>query len=102
MVHGGKYDVMLVSVPEFVQTIIEDWIAVCVWRGESSSLMEKPLDVSSSEELSKLAWLSDAMRRRSERGGVDVTSWAKFSQEMRHRYKRLGFEARPWQGVVRA
>lgn len=101
VVHGGKYDVVLVSVPEFVQTVIEDWVAVCVWRGESEKHPRKPLDRTSAVELSRLAWLSDAMRRRSERGEVDVAAWATFSQKMRLRYQQIGFEATPWQGLAK-
>lgn len=100
VVFGGSYDVTIVSLPEFAQTAIEDWIAVCVWRGPHGGSKEDCTELPNRdicEELGRLAWWSDSMRRRSERGGVDVAAWAAFAREMRERYRRIGLEAVPWQ-----
>jgi len=104
-VHTNAYDTTLISVREFVQTSVEDWVAVCTWRGgganSAASLGALPLaSPPLPGALSRLAWEADMMRRRSERSGVSVTDWATFARYVRQAFHRHGFEALPWQGQL--
>jgi len=89
----GSYDVDLISVREFVQTGIEDWVAVCTWQGAGEEQPATPPPPPAG--IAHLAWRADAMRRRSERAGVSVETWANFAQEMRAALASHGLHARP-------
>lgn len=52
------------------------------------------------EELKRLAWQTDQMRRRSEEDQVRVADWAAFSQYVKRHYHKYGIEAKPWRGSV--
>lgn len=91
-IHSGAYDVTLLSVPEFVQTSIEDWLAICTWLGAHRACRSDPLPGG----MLKLAWQGDKMRRRSERSGVSVAEWSEFARQMRRELNSRGIEAIPW------
>lgn len=91
---GSAYEVRLLSVREFVQTSVEDWVAICVWRGEKSSSGWAP------NGISQLAWQTDAMRRRSERGNASVADWASFAHHVKCELRQHGIEAMPWLGFL--
>lgn len=48
------------------------------------------------DELKRLAWQTDQMRRRSEEDQVRVADWAAFSQYVKRHYLRYGIECKPW------
>jgi len=48
------------------------------------------------EELRRLAWQTDQMRRRSEEDQVRVSDWAAFSQYVKRYYYKYGIECTPW------
>lgn len=48
------------------------------------------------DELKRLAWQTDQMRRRSEEDQVRVADWAAFSQFVKRHYLRYGIECKPW------
>lgn len=98
---SAEYDVSLISVREFVQTSIEDWVAVCVWRGNQPS-GAGPQRAPAPLGLARLAWQADIMRRRSERSGVSVHEWASFAQQMHRALRQYGIEATPWRASVSA
>lgn len=50
------------------------------------------------EELKRLAWETDQMRRRSEEDQVRVADWAAFSQYVKKKYHKYGIYAKPWRG----
>ncbi|CAE8629378.1 unnamed protein product, partial [Polarella glacialis] len=52
------------------------------------------------EELKRLAWQTDQMRRRSEEDQVRVADWAAFSQYVKSHYHKFGIEAQPWRGSL--
>eukprot|EP00445_Apocalathium_hangoei_P022267 CAMPEP_0203912252 /NCGR_PEP_ID=MMETSP0359-20131031/53336_1 /ASSEMBLY_ACC=CAM_ASM_000338 /TAXON_ID=268821 /ORGANISM="Scrippsiella Hangoei, Strain SHTV-5" /LENGTH=459 /DNA_ID=CAMNT_0050838147 /DNA_START=33 /DNA_END=1412 /DNA_ORIENTATION=- len=52
------------------------------------------------EELKRLAWQTDQMRRRSEEDQVRVADWAAFSQYVKRHYHKYGIFAKPWAGSV--
>jgi len=52
------------------------------------------------EELKRLAWQTDQMRRRSEEDQVRVADWAAFSQYVKSYYHKYGIFAKPWRGSV--
>ncbi|CAJ1442652.1 unnamed protein product [Effrenium voratum] len=52
------------------------------------------------EELKRLAWQTDQMRRRSEEDQVRVADWAAFSQYVKKHYHKYGIFAQPWQGSL--
>jgi len=52
------------------------------------------------EELKRLAWQTDQMRRRSEEDQVRVADWAAFSQYVKRHYHKFGIYAKPWRGSV--
>ncbi|CAE7551395.1 unnamed protein product [Symbiodinium natans] len=52
------------------------------------------------EELKRLAWQTDQMRRRSEEDQVLVADWAAFSQYVKKHYHKYGIFAEPWQGSL--
>ncbi|CAE7723260.1 ade6 [Symbiodinium sp. CCMP2592] len=52
------------------------------------------------EELKRLAWQTDQMRRRSEEEQVLVADWAAFSQYVKKHYHKYGIFAEPWQGSL--
>lgn len=52
------------------------------------------------EELKRLAWQTDQMRRRSEEDQVRVADWAAFSQYVKKHYHKYGIYAKPWRGSV--
>merc|ERR1719191_404275 len=53
------------------------------------------------EELKRLAWQTDQMRRRSEEDQVRVADWAAFSQYVKRHYYKYGIECKPWIGSNR-
>lgn len=63
------------------------------WR---SSLPEAP---PAPEELKRLAWQTDQMRRRSEDDQVRVSDWSAFSQYVKRHYYKHGIECTPWVGT---
>jgi len=98
---GASFDTELVSVREFAQAPIEDWMAVCTHRGRGS-IEGTEAAVGDDEErrppppprrLHELAWEADAWRRRSERSGVTVLEWAEFAAYMRRELGRFGIHA---------
>lgn len=48
------------------------------------------------DELKRLAWQTDQMRRRSEEDQVRVADWAAFAQYVKRHYLRYGIECKPW------
>jgi len=48
------------------------------------------------EELKRLAWQTDQMRRRSEEDQVRVADWSAFSQYVKRYYYKHGIECTPW------
>jgi len=52
------------------------------------------------EELKRLAWQTDQMRRRSEEDQVRVGDWAAFARHVKAHYLWYGLEARPFKGTV--
>jgi len=48
------------------------------------------------DELKRLAWQTDQMRRRSEEDQIRVADWAAFSQYVKRHYLRYGIECKPW------
>lgn len=58
-----------------------------------SSLPEAP---QAPEELKRLAWQTDQMRRRSEEDQVRVADWSAFSQYVKRHYYKHGIECIPW------
>lgn len=48
------------------------------------------------DELKRLAWQTDQMRRRSEEDQVRVADWAAFAQFVKRHYLRYGIECKPW------
>lgn len=58
-----------------------------------SSLADAP---PAPEELKRLAWQTDQMRRRSEEDQVRVADWSSFSQYVKKYYYRYGIECTPW------
>mmetsp|Transcript_127817 Transcript_127817/g.409330 ORF Transcript_127817/g.409330 Transcript_127817/m.409330 type:complete len:438 (-) Transcript_127817:101-1414(-) len=52
------------------------------------------------EELRRLAWQTDQMRRRSEEDQVRVADWSAFSQYVKRHYHKYGIFAKPWAGSV--
>eukprot|EP00931_Biecheleriopsis_adriatica_P075223 TRINITY_DN49141_c0_g1_i1.p1 TRINITY_DN49141_c0_g1~~TRINITY_DN49141_c0_g1_i1.p1 ORF type:complete len:393 (+),score=80.41 TRINITY_DN49141_c0_g1_i1:98-1276(+) len=58
-----------------------------------SSLPEAP---QAPEELRRLAWQTDQMRRRSEEDQVRSADWSKFSQYVKKHYYKHGIECTPW------
>mmetsp|Transcript_11427 Transcript_11427/g.29488 ORF Transcript_11427/g.29488 Transcript_11427/m.29488 type:complete len:435 (-) Transcript_11427:290-1594(-) len=48
------------------------------------------------EELRRLAWQTDQMRRRSEEDQVRVADWSAFSQYVKRHYYQHGIECTPW------
>merc|ERR1719167_1404250 len=48
------------------------------------------------DELKRLAWQTDQMRRRSEEDQVRVADWAAFSQYVKRNYLRYGIDCKPW------
>lgn len=63
-----------------------------------SSLPEAP---PAPEELKRLAWQTDQMRRRSEEDQVRVSDWSAFSQYVKRHYYKHGITCTPWAGVGR-
>merc|ERR1712066_257208 len=61
-----------------------------------SSLPEAP---PAPEELKRLAWQTDQMRRRSEEDQVRVGDWSSFSQYVKRHFYKHGIECIPWAGV---
>mmetsp|Transcript_48104 Transcript_48104/g.85364 ORF Transcript_48104/g.85364 Transcript_48104/m.85364 type:complete len:412 (+) Transcript_48104:128-1363(+) len=54
------------------------------------------------EELKRLAWQTDQMRRRSEEDQVRVADWSAFSQYVKRHYYKYGIECVPWADVGRS
>merc|ERR1719329_318951 len=52
------------------------------------------------EDLKRLAWQTDQMRRRSEEDQVRVGDWAAFARHVKAHYLWYGFEAKPFKGTV--
>lgn len=52
------------------------------------------------EELKRLAWQTDQMRRRSEEDRVRVADWAAFAQYVKKHYHKYGIFAKPWKGSI--
>merc|ERR1712150_37938 len=53
------------------------------------------------DELKRLAWQTDQMRRRSEEDQVRVADWAAFLQYVKRHYLKFGIECKPWVDVKR-
>eukprot|EP00971_Amphidinium_carterae_P091745 1816337-Amphidinium_carterae.1 len=87
----GSYSTTLVTVPEFSQPSIEDWMSVSMFLRRRRAL------TCPSVMFDELAWRSDMMRRRSERGDVTVSEWSAYSRELVQTYDKLGLGAIPWQ-----
>ncbi|CAK8990397.1 unnamed protein product [Durusdinium trenchii] len=58
-----------------------------------SSLLDAP---EAPEELRRLAWQTDQMRRRSENDQVRVADWSNFSQYVKQHYLKHGIECTSW------
>ena len=52
------------------------------------------------EEMKRLSWFTDQMRRRSEEDQVRVGDWASFAQFVKKHYLKYGLDARPFRGTV--
>lgn len=52
------------------------------------------------EDLKRLAWQTDQMRRRSEENEVRVGDWAAFARHVKAHYLWYGMEAKPFKGTV--
>mmetsp|Transcript_41391 Transcript_41391/g.128971 ORF Transcript_41391/g.128971 Transcript_41391/m.128971 type:complete len:427 (+) Transcript_41391:134-1414(+) len=63
-----------------------------------SSLADAP---AAPEELKRLAWQTDQMRRRSEEDQVRVADWSSFSQYVKRFYYKYGIECTPWASTGR-
>jgi len=48
------------------------------------------------DELKRLAWQTDQMRKRSEEDQVRVSDWAAFSQHVKRQYLKHGIDCKPW------
>jgi hypothetical protein len=59
-------------------------------KSSSSSIPEAP------EELKRLAWQTDQMRRRSEEDNVRVADWSHFSQYVKRHYYEHGITCTSW------
>lgn len=92
------YSTTIWSMPEFASEEIEDWMVVaeCVAMptGEGPSCSSSLREV-----LSQLAWETDYMRAKAERGAMHVDDWVAFSQYMLRYFALLGIEAVPWIGA---
>lgn len=73
---GKAFDTKLVSLGEFAQPDIEDWMAVA--RRRKPRVPSAP-----PAELQLLSWKADLWRRRSERGTASIGDWRRFSEEMK-------------------
>lgn len=60
------------------------------WRSSLADAPEAP------EELKRLAWQTDQMRKRSEEDQVRVSDWASFSQYVKKIYYKHGIECTSW------
>lgn len=63
-----------------------------------SSLLDAP---EAPEELRRLAWQTDQMRRRSENDQVRVADWSNFSQYVKQHYLRHGIQCTSWKETGR-
>lgn len=52
------------------------------------------------EELKRLAWKTDQMRKRSEEDQLRVSDWVTFSKHVKQHYRHFGFTAKPFKDRV--
>eukprot|EP00931_Biecheleriopsis_adriatica_P085933 TRINITY_DN6069_c0_g1_i3.p1 TRINITY_DN6069_c0_g1~~TRINITY_DN6069_c0_g1_i3.p1 ORF type:complete len:984 (+),score=175.51 TRINITY_DN6069_c0_g1_i3:75-2954(+) len=94
---GGPYETQVVSLKEYKQEIVEDWMSVSFWLPRSPKA-KLPLDIPESVE--QLAHDTDGIRWQSVEQKVSEQQWESHSQRMRREFAACGitpFEVQPYQ-----
>jgi len=97
---GGPYETQVVSLKEYKQEIVEDWMSVSFWHPESTKAL---LPVTIPEPVEQLGHDTDGIRWQSVEQKVTEEQWESHSQRMRREFASCGitpFEVQPYQDAT--